>query len=86
MNRTQALQLLDIVSNSSTYYKDLDITTQLTQLNALKKCSDLSLGRQDTLLLQVKDREKRLAICLEILCVLDEPLSDLQYVMSSFDE
>jgi len=67
MNHGEYLELKDHLLSLESSYKQLDITSQLTQLNALTKVST-STGLNDTLLMEtIERRVKRVNLCLHVI-------------------
>jgi len=74
MNHAEALSIVETLSQQSPHFKSMDITSQLTQLNALVKVSGLSpiIGNLRVPLEKcMKYRQIKLQISLTALCVLE---------------
>lgn len=80
MNHAEALQIVEKLSQQSTHYKSMDITSQMTQLNALVKLTDTDpfKGSVQVMLNQcVQRRRNKLYISIVALCVLEEEWTPL---------
>jgi len=77
MDRSHALDLLDKLSSQNAYYKSLDISAQLTQLNALKKLQldgDLITNERAIVLKKcIQKRNLILQMSIDCLEALEEP-------------
>lgn len=89
MNHARALLTAATISSQSTYYKSMDITSQLTQLNALTKTIGL-LPEKGTLRMSLEECIKRRCIkrdlSLEALCILEKDWeTDIEFLLGQMD-
>lgn len=73
MEYSKALEVNEILRRQSAHFKDLDITAQTTQLNSLRKYADLETSVPQKAILQqlITHRQKRLALSIEVMSVLE---------------
>jgi len=84
MNHARALLTAATISSQSMYYKSMDITSQLTQLNALvKTVGSLPEGTLRTSLdACIKRRQIKRDLSLEALCVLEQDWDvDIEFLL-----